>query len=614
VRPGSASPDFQLLFESAPGLYLVLTPELRIAAVSDNYLHATMTRRSEILGRPLFEVFPDNPDDPAATGVANLRASLERVIAHGRTDAMAVQKYDIRRPDHEGGGFEERFWSPVNIPVFGPSGELIFIIHRAEDVTEFLRLQRDTQQQQQLAEELRTRAGVMEIEIYRRAQELQDSNRRLRELQAELEARVASRTADLQATNDELQREMSERRRTEAALLRSEEQLRQAQKLEAVGRLAGGVAHDFNNLLTVILSYASLLLADMRASDPHRAEVEEILRAGQRAADLTRQLLAFSRQQILDRRVLDINHVVGELRIMLARVLGEDIELKTLFDSDLNYICADRGQIEQVIMNLVVNARDAMPDGGSLTIETANVNLSEAYAREHPGVVPGPYVMVAVSDTGAGMDKATQTRAFEPFFTTKERGKGTGLGLSTVFGIVRQSEGHIWLYSEPGSGTAFKLYFPRAEGLTDDSPEALAPTNFYGAETILLVEDEDQVRAVAAGVLRRYGYHVLEARSPGEALLTCEQHPVAIHLLLTDVVMPKLNGRLLAHRISHMRPNIRVVYMSGYTDNVITHHGVLDSDVAFVQKPLTPEPLVRKIREVLDAPFRPMSSRPPGSA
>jgi signal transduction histidine kinase len=596
------APDFQLLFESVPGLYLVLNPDLLIVAVSSNYLRATMTTRSAILGKWLFDVFPDNPNDAKATGVANLRASLERVLLSGKSDTMAVQKYDIRRPEAEGGSFEERYWSPINTPVFNAAGELEYIIHRVDDVSEFLRLQREEHEQQRLAQELRSRAGVMELEIFRRAQELQDSNRRLRELQLELEARVESRTSDLQHMNDELAREMTERRKTELALRRSEEQLRQAQKLEAVGRLAGGVAHDFNNLLSVVLSYTSLMLADMLPSDPHRTEIEEIKLAGERAADLTRQLLAFSRQQILDRRLVNFNLIIENIHSMLSRVLGEDIELNVLLARDLDSAQADRGQIEQVLMNLVVNARDAMPSGGRLTIETSNVFLSEAYARDHPGVIAGPYVMIAVSDTGHGMDKATQVRAFEPFFTTKERGKGTGLGLSTVFGIVRQSEGNIWLYSEPGGGTTFKIYFPRAEGLPEAVRVSERPSSMRGAETVLLVEDEDQVRIVAGEVLRKYGYHVLEARSPGEALLVAEQHPVTIHLLLTDVVMPKMNGRQLAQRIQGQRPDIRVIYMSGYTDNVITHHGVLDSDVAFVQKPLTPEPLLAKLREILDAP------------
>ncbi len=594
-------PDFRILFESAPGLYLVLATDFTIVAVSDAYLHATMTRREEIVGRGLFDVFPDNPDDPAATGVANLKASLDRALAHGRPDAMAVQKYDIRRPESEGGAFEERHWSPVNSPVFDERGEVAYIIHRVEDVTEFVRLKQEGSEERKIAEELRTRAGMMEAEIYRRAQEIQDANRRLRDLHADLERRVEARTADLKRANEELQWEISERQKTEEALRRSEEQLRQAQKLEAIGRLAGGIAHDFNNLLTVILSYSEVLLELIGPERPMRAEVEEIQRAGVRAADLTRQLLAFSRQQVFDPAVLDLNQVLTGVHKMLTRVLGEDIELTMLLAPHLGWVKADQGQIEQVVMNLAVNARDAMPDGGKLTIETANVELDEDYARGHLEVSPGPYVLLAVSDTGIGMDRATQARVFEPFFTTKERGKGTGLGLATVFGIVKQSGGSVWIYSEPGAGATFKIYLPQIE-----SPEAMArPAALSaaiprGSETILLAEDEDQVRAVARGILQRAGYHVLEARTPGEALLISEQHPVGIDLLLTDVIMPKMNGRELAERIVSMRPGIKVLFMSGYTDDVILHHGVLDSGVAFMQKPLTPDSLTRKVRQVLD--------------
>ena len=399
-------------------------------------------------------------------------------------------------------------------------------------------------------------------------------------------------------------RDLTERRKTEAALRRTEDHLRQAQKMEAVGRLAGGVAHDFNNVLSVILSYAEMLQADLKQDDPMRGDLEEISKAAQRAAGLTRQLLLFSRQQVVQPRVLDLNDILAGMDKMLRRLLGEDVDLTSVPAPQAGRVRADPSSIEQVIMNLVVNARDAMPTGGQLTIETQNVDLDEEYVREHPGSMPGPHVMLAVSDSGMGMDRATQSRIFDPFFTTKEAGKGTGLGLSTVFGIAQQSGGSIWVYSEPGKGATFKVYFPRVTAEMDAPHPTLPPVTLRGRETILLVEDEEQVRAVAQGILERNGYRVIAARSPGEALILCEEHSGTIDLLLTDVVMPQMSGPELARRIAKVRSDTRVLCMSGYTDDSIVRHGVLESGVAFLQKPFTPETLMRKVREVCNTPRR----------
>jgi len=635
-------------------LYLVLTPDFNIVAVSDAYLRATLTKREEILGRGIFEVFPDNPNDPSASGVRNLRTSLERVLQGKVSDTMAVQRYDIRKPESEGAEFEERYWSPVNSPVSGPDREVRYIIHCVQDVTEFVRLKQQGIEPRKPTDDLKAEerfhkafnASPEPITIanlsdgryldvnesflrttgYRREEVIGRTSLELKfwerpEDRARLVAMLEEQGSvrDLEIT---FRTKSGEQRTaldsaeiievagqkciiaffkdiTERKFL--EQQLRQAQKMEAVGRLSGGIAHDFNNLLGVIIGYSELLGERVVENASLRKNVEEIKKAGHRAADLTRQLLAFSRQQVLDPKVLDLNAIVAGLEKMLRPLIGEDIELSTALAPALGHVRADQGQIEQVIMNLVINGRDAMPEGGKLMIETGNVELDNDYARRHPPVLPGSYALLAVTDTGIGMDAKTQAHIFDPFFTTKEMGKGTGLGLATVYGVVKQSGGYIWAYSEPGKGTTFKTYLP----LVEESPEpaglrATTAKPSRGSETILLVEDEESLRVMTRTLLVQSGYHVLDADSGAQALEIAHRHEETIHLLLTDVVLPGMRGRELAERMVLFRPDLRVLLMSGYTDHAIAAQGVLDVGTFFLQRPFTRDALTREVRKVLD--------------
>jgi two-component system, cell cycle sensor histidine kinase and response regulator CckA len=402
-------------------------------------------------------------------------------------------------------------------------------------------------------------------------------------------------------TADLTERKLAEagRLRAEDALHKSQDQLRQAQKMEAVGRLAGGVAHDFNNILSIILSCGELALRGLRPADPVRRDIEQVCNAAESAARLTQQLLMFSRQHVVETKVVDLHHLVATMETMLQRILGEDVELVTLPPSASGRVRVDPSHLEQVILNLIVNARDAMPRGGKVTIEAQNVELDESYALQHPPSKAGPHVMLAVSDTGSGMDRETQQRIFEPFFTTKEVGKGTGLGLSTVFGIVQHSGGSIWVYSELGHGTTFKIFLPRVDAEVDAPRPRVSLTTLRGSETILVVEDEEILREVVVKILQGQGYQVIVAGDGAEALLVASTHAGRLDLLLSDVVMPKMSGPELAKRLAVERPETKLLCMSGYTDDRVVHHGLLET-VAFIQKPITPTALATQVRKILD--------------
>ncbi len=615
-----AGPDFRVLFESAPGLYLVLTPGFDIVAVSDAYLRATMTEREQILGRNIFDVFPDNPDDAEATGVRNLKASLQHALETRRSDAMAVQKYDIRRPEPDG-GFEERFWSPVNCPVLGPDGEVQYLIHRVEDATEFVRLRQAGLEREKMAESLRIRAEQVDAEIYLRAQEVAESNRQLQTANSEL-ARLYERIAELmsqaadQIPNEEKLRDLassaiSPPMAPEEMLARVgqliaghkqlEENLRQAVKMEAVGRLAGGISHDFNNLLTVILGHCNLLLGRITVDDPAYPRLTEIRAAGERAASLTQQILAFSRKQVLKPKVVNLASTLQDLDRMLRRVLGEDVQVDTDVAEELGQVRVDPSQVEQVLMNLVVNARDAMPQGGKLRLELKNADI-EASSRSFHDVPPGPYVMIAVTDTGMGMSGEVRKRVFEPFFTTKEPGKGTGLGLATVYGIVQQSGGYVWLYSEPGVGTTFKIFLPRVADPPEAAPVEHAEEAGGGQETILVVEDDERVRSLVAEVLESAGYTVIAVSSGSEAIARYEAHAREIQLLITDLVLPKMGGKEIAERLTDLQPGLKVLFISGYTGDILANQGIpAGPHMDFLQKPFGLRALRTKVRAVLDA-------------
>jgi hypothetical protein len=614
---------------------------------------------------------------------------------------MPVQKYDMRRPEAEGGGFEERYWSPVNYPVFGKGGAIEYIIHRVEDVTDFVLLRQKRAEELKATEELKTLAGRMETELFLRAREVDKANQDLRVLNEEL-GRSEKRFRELlEAAPDaimEVDREgkitlvnqaavrmfghtpeelvgqevenlvvppsvrdlhrrhradyarhpkvrpmasglelsaqrkdgtifpveiglsphqtdgtanvivmvhdITERKKVQEAMRTSEEKLRQAQKLEALARLAGGTAHEFNNLLTMVMGYAVLMLSALDSKDQLINYVEKIRYATTRAANLTRQLLAFSRQQTLAPRVLDLNGVLAEIWEVVQSVLGAAITTTFVPAAEPACVHADPSQIHQVIINLVTNARDAMPRGGTLQVEVSTAEMQDEQVRQHPGLVTGKYVVLSVSDTGSGMTADVQARLFEPFFSTKEFGKGSGLGLAAVYGIVQQEGGSVAVESSPGAGTTFRIFLPRvaeAEVSPAVADRSVPPMeSLRGQETVLLVEDQQQLRLMTRQFLERLGYQVLDAAHADDAIRVATAFSGTIDLLLTDVVMPGLNGRELANRLKPIRPAMRVLYVSGYTHDAFVDSGIIDPNEAFMEKPFALEELAQRIREVLE--------------
>lgn len=493
----------------------------------------------------------------------------------------------------------------VYMAEFGPSGRWLYVSPQVESLLGFSPeevLENPGLWFKQLHSEDRQRVSDLELRSQRSGEpivlEYRMYSRDGRLVWFRDEGVIVPESGDRAAYIQGVMLDITDLKMAEEVKAKLEQQLRQAQKIEAIGQLAGGVAHDFNNLLMAISGYCELLLMKIAVADPARNDVVEISKAAEQGASLTRQLLAFGRKQILQPKILDINHILSNMDGILRRLVREDIEFCTVPAATLGLVKADPGQVERVIMNLVVNARDAMPEGGKLTIETGNIVLDAEYSRHHVSVVPGPYVVLAVSDSGSGMNEETRLRIFEPFFTTKEEGKGTGLGLSTVYGIVKQSGGYIWVYSEPGKGTTFKIYFPRVDDEPTSVQEQRAVAS-HGTETILLVDDNDSVRTAVAYLLEVRGYTVLQAPNGESALELAQEYCGSIDLMITDMVMPHMSGLQLANQLEATRPKMKVLYMSGYTEEAVNRHGILHPGLNFLQKPTSMDVLLQKIREVL---------------
>lgn len=664
--------DFQRFFESLPGLFLVLSSELKIVAASDAYLAAVRSSRENLIGRPFFDLFMTETEESNAALARAVKESFEKVLRDGVPDVMSVQKQIVPGKKLGGADFEVRYWKSVNVPLLSSDGGVEYIIRHVEDVTQQVKWDQEsgnTDRERDIffkhsfdifaivgsdgyfkrlnpaAEKLlgyseeelcsvpltefmhpedvaKTRKGIQTLATG--SSTIASVNRyRCRDgayrwfswntvpmgnvffsvgrditNQVEIEARVQELNRELASKNEDLEGRIKERL---AELQRSEAQVQQLQKMDAIGRLAGGVAHDFNNILGAITLYCDLL--NESADDPAavREQVQDIRGVAERAAALTRQLLVFSRKQFLQLQTVSLNSLIQQLEKMLTRLIGEDIRIITKLGAGLRLVSVDPSQIEQVILNLVVNARDAMPGGGTMTIETSNIDLDETFTSTHLSVNPGPYVLLSVTDDGCGMDAAAMKQIFDPFFTTKEVGKGTGLGLATTYGIVKQCRGTIWVYSEPGRGTVFKIYLPVAEKRAEDTEPVPSPAPVSkGSETVLLVEDDEKLRRGFETMLAKSGYRVLATANAGEALELCDRYEEKIHLLLTDVVMPGLSGFELAKRLVLMRPEMKILYMSGYTDDALENSGIKDlGQLPFLQKPFDTRALIQKVQDVL---------------
>ena len=674
--------EYREIFQSSPGNYLLLSPDLTIVGVTNAYLRATMTRRDDIVGRGLFDVFPDNPSDPYASGVRNLKASLTRVLDHKQPDRMALQKYDIRRPESEGDGFEERYWSPLNTPVLDASGEVRYIIHWVEDVTAFIRLKQEMEREQSShAGALPSPAGHIAADAYLQreavetSRKLTESERRYRFLadavpqliwtadpggkldyvnarwiaftglareqllgegwqsvvHPEDRERIARAWTEAVARKTERFQEEHRLRHHDGVWhfalttavpypdgnreiakwfgtttdiherVMAEEQMRQAQRLHAVGKLAGGMAHEVNNMMSAVLGFGELVLGGMMPDDPNRRDVEEMVKAGKRAAEVTRQLLAFSRQQVLKPVVMDLNEVVADLMPALERLLGADRRLEVVASRRAVLVRADRGQMEQVLINLVSNARDATPGSGLVMITIDTTMVDEAVLARHleSDLFTGRYARVTVSDNGVGMSPDVAARAFEPFFTTKSVGGGTGLGLSMVYGIVKQSGGFLGVESVPDQGTSFTVYLPLVDAeITEPIVSPMAPQG--RGETILVVEDEQVVRSLVLRILEAYGYRVYQAPTGAAALEFLSKPGTEVDLVVSDIVMPRMSGRELGARLKEQFPGLPILYMSGYSGTEIKQQGLIEDDAPFLQKPITPDALAVAVRSELD--------------